>query len=477
MLRLVSLWVGQLLFFWAAQEQYNIFFISFSLIGLSFLFRNLTRIYAGYLTCGVVGMWLSLPTPIHSTLQRSIAGVVYESPKRSRPGLVEISFASSDGKFSCKAKDLPWLNSSKLKKGDSAKLLVTLSPFKKSNNPFSFDSQKWIQGKSSHCKIIASTSAIKSDPDLIVNHKNYFLSKLFASVQNRSTGGVMAAMSVGDTSKITSVIDRSFRESGLYHLLVVSGYQVMFLFILIKQSLFFLFNKRHQESGLAKLLGVIAGLLFSVYFGLIAGLESATERALLAVVISQLIILVGLKNNSKRDLICAALLLSLLYPGIFLTPSFELTFAALFGLSVSSNTFKNRIYQGILSTISATSSAGIVSLIWFGSITLLGLPMNIVFAPLFSIITTAGTLLGVMALILTGSNLLVSYCEFGTNLLLGLVKEISSIAPLIPTQVNALYTVLSAALVMFLAIRSQLDFKRRVIASRVLRRKKTTFRN
>ena len=146
--------------------------------------------------------------------------------------------------------------------------------------------------------------------------------------------GLAIALSVGARGYLPAQQVGALRDSGLAHLLAISGLHIG----LVAGSLYFL-----VRAGLAlipavalsypikKWAAVVAWLGAFVYFGLSGG-SVPTERAFIMVSLSLLAILADRRAISLRVLAWAALLVLLLRPESLLTASFQLSFAAVAAL-------------------------------------------------------------------------------------------------------------------------------------------------
>ena len=159
------------------------------------------------------------------------------------------------------------------------------------------------------------------------------IARVRAALPGRN-GAVAAALMTGDQGAIPADVLTDMRNSGLAHLLAVSGLH----FVLVAGSVFF------AVRGLLALVPPLAlrypikkwaavAALFSAlgYLG-VAGQSVATERAFIMAALVFLAVLVDRTAISMRTMAGAALVILAITPESLLRPSFQLSFAAVVAL-------------------------------------------------------------------------------------------------------------------------------------------------
>ena len=154
---------------------------------------------------------------------------------------------------------------------------------------------------------------------------------LSASLRRRmdgKTGGVLAAMTVGDRSHLSSAMRSAYRGAGLAHVLVVSGMHVSILC----GEVFRVNERRKKERSYAllRLKAVWKGLLALILVG-VTGFTPSVRRAAVAVWVSALGVWVYGPPDTLTSLAVAGVAMTVGNSYAVCDVGFELSFAAVIG--------------------------------------------------------------------------------------------------------------------------------------------------
>lgn len=149
-----------------------------------------------------------------------------------------------------------------------------------------------------------------------------------------NNGTVAAALMTGDRSAISKDVIEAFRDSGLAHLLAISGLHIG----LIAGLLLFIFR-----AGLAlipplalsfpiKKWAALVAILGSFCYAVVAGATIPTQRAFLMIALVLFAVITDRRGISMRMVAIAATIILLLKPESLLGASFQLSFAAVVAL-------------------------------------------------------------------------------------------------------------------------------------------------
>jgi len=216
------------------------------------------------------------------------------------------------------------------------------------------------------------------------------------------SGAVAAALLTGDRSAISHSTLHSMRDSGLAHLLAISGLHLG----LVAATLFFgvraalALSERLALRHPIKKWAASAALLGSFGYLLLAGAPVPTQRAFLMTGLVLLAVLLDREAISMRLVAWAAVGVLLLAPESLLGASFQMSFAAVVALVAFYEAARARMQRfrmalpgGIFSrsavyvagiaatTIIASTATGLVGLHHFGRIAVYGLPANMLAVP------------------------------------------------------------------------------------------------
>ncbi len=149
-----------------------------------------------------------------------------------------------------------------------------------------------------------------------------------------AAGGVAAALATGQRGGIPESVRAEMRDSGLAHLLAISGLHLGlvagFVFALVRGGLA-LWPRAALGWPLKKIAAVTALAAAAVYL-LLAGATIPTQRAFVMTAIVLVAILVNRTGISLRLVAWAALIILLLRPEALLSVSFQMSFAAVIAL-------------------------------------------------------------------------------------------------------------------------------------------------
>jgi competence protein ComEC len=149
-----------------------------------------------------------------------------------------------------------------------------------------------------------------------------------------ATGAVAAAQMTGERSAIPEPVMAAIRDSGLAHLLAISGLNIGLaagiLFVSVR-GLLALIPPVALRYPVKKWAAAVA-VLGAAAYTLVSGATVPTQRAFLMVTIVLMAVLVDRRGLSMRTLAWAATVILLVTPEVVLTASFQLSFAAVIAL-------------------------------------------------------------------------------------------------------------------------------------------------
>mgnify|MGYP001035428900 CR=1 FL=1 len=155
-----------------------------------------------------------------------------------------------------------------------------------------------------------------------------------ADALSGDTRHVATALIIGDAGGISEKTEDELRDSGLAHVLSVSGLHMAivsgFIFWSVRAGLALSpsLALRHPIRKWA----AVAALLVTGFYLLISGLDVAAQRSFIMMAIAYLAILVGRRAISMRNVALAALVILALTPESILSASFQMSFTATIAL-------------------------------------------------------------------------------------------------------------------------------------------------
>jgi competence protein ComEC len=148
-------------------------------------------------------------------------------------------------------------------------------------------------------------------------------------------GGLAAAVTTGDRSGLGSRANEAMRDSGLYHVVSISGMHmgllVGFVFGLVRTAVAVVPPLALRVNG--KKVAALAALPAATFYLLLAGRDVATERAYVMVAVMLGAVLFDRQAVTLRSVAIAALVVLALRPETLLNPGFQMSFAAVAALA------------------------------------------------------------------------------------------------------------------------------------------------
>ncbi|WP_234026381.1 ComEC/Rec2 family competence protein [Qipengyuania thermophila] len=160
---------------------------------------------------------------------------------------------------------------------------------------------------------------------------------LSAHVRSRvegSSGAIAAAFASGDRGSIAAADDEAMRDAGLTHLLSISGLHVS---ATIAAAYFVIARVLAAVPPLAlrirvPLVAAFGGAVSGVGYTLLTGAEVPTVRSCLAALLVLVALILGRQALSMRMVAMAAAVVMVLWPEQVVTPSFQMSFAAVIAI-------------------------------------------------------------------------------------------------------------------------------------------------
>jgi|TARA_R100000501_G_scaffold17911_1_gene34597 competence protein ComEC len=260
-------------------------------------------------------------------------------------------------------------------------------------------------------------------------------------------GGVAAALVTGDRGGIEPEVTEAMRDSGLAHLIAISGLHIAVVvggtLWLVRRilTLWPWFALRFDARIVAAAFAALAGIAYT----LIAGAGVPTVRACIAVLLVLIGLAAGREAISLRLVAVGATLILIWRPDYLLSPSFQLSFAAVTGIvALYQSTWGKRWSQSdreggwptrflrgiialILTGIVAELTIGPIALYHFNQMGLFGAGANLIAIPLTSFLIIP---LLVLAVLLGGSVLVAPvYTALGAtiDILIGLAEWVAGL--------------------------------------------------
>ena len=265
---------------------------------------------------------------------------------------------------------------------------VTLKPAHGLANPGGFVQESWLLGKG-----ISATGSVrklewlvKSEPDW----RERWLNLARGQLHGFSQGPLLLAMIFGEQDEVSPQSWQPLREAGIIHLIAISGMHIglaAWLGLWLGRLLLLLPGVRRVT-----VLPVFMALLLATFYTALSGFCLPATRALFMLLLWLLLRLWQRSWSGWRIWWCVLALMLALDPWALFSCSFWLSFMA---IALLWGTVRYWRHPSLLQ-IQATMSVGLLplQLLWFGGVSLLAIPINLLAIPLFCLLLIPLGLLG-----------------------------------------------------------------------------------
>lgn len=246
--------------------------------------------------------------------------------------------------------------------------------------------------------------------------------RIDAQVTDRDASALIAALAVGDTGRVSREQWRVFNATGTTHLVAISGMHVTLFAVIM-----FALARRVWSVGAAlasvprETFAAAFGFLAAAGYAALAGLSVPTERTLIMLGVWLFARSIARQSHPFQPFALALLLVLLVDPFAPLSAGFWLSFAAMGAIILSAHGRFTRepLWREAL-TVQLVVSIALLpfSLALFGSIPLIGIPVNLLAIPAMSWLLVPTVLLALALLPVSSlaSNAVLSLAEWLHNM-------------------------------------------------------------
>lgn len=214
--------------------------------------------------------------------------------------------------------------------GDYVCMSGTVSVPDSATNPGTFDQYIYLRNKGYYLCI--SNGTIESG-----NHRPYSIEGFLYGIKNRCTkiidnsfdsesAGIVKAMLVADKSTLDKNIKKLYSENGIAHIMAISGVHVA----IIGMTLYGFLRKLR----IGRLISGTFSIAIIILYGIMTGMSSSTERAVIMLILSIAAEYFGRKTDAPTSMGFAMIIMVLGNPYVILDVGFQLSFAAITGVTV-----------------------------------------------------------------------------------------------------------------------------------------------
>ena len=302
--------------------------------------------------------------------------------------------------------------------GDRWQMTVRLRQPHGSLNPHGFDLEQWMFTQDLRASGYVRPGALRLAQGVahpVERLRQRVRDAIFHRIEDPRAAGVIAALAVGDQASIDSDDWALFRDTGIAHLMSISGLHVtMFAWLAATAvGLAWRCSRRCTLTLPTPLAARIGGLALAFAYALVAGWGVPAQRTVLMLAVVAALRSGGGRWPAPLVLLAAAMAVTLLEPWALLQPGFWLSFAAVGLLMVSdlpagwrgdadpgSAAPIGRVGVALRAALRTQwiASLGLapLTLVFFQQVSVVGFVANLVAVPLVTLLVTPLALLGLL---------------------------------------------------------------------------------
>ncbi len=282
--------------------------------------------------------------------------------------------------------------------GSEVLFRAILSPIYSQSFPgaYDFKKQQYFKGISARGFVIKPPKVIKEHSSFSVNvyiqklrHK---INKVIEGYLSKDTAAVAEALTTGNTTGISKKIRSNFANSGIAHILAISGLHmgiIGFFIFWLARIVLCCFLRISMFYDVKKIAAVISWLV-TLFYLYISGCSVPSIRAFIMHTLIISAILLDRTAFTMRSVAIAATGIMFFTPEVILFPSFQMSFGAVIAIVAfyecnwKPPKFLRGLSEIILTTTIASIPTSIISVFVFNQLTLNSILANIISIPLMS---------------------------------------------------------------------------------------------
>src|SRR5438046_2500865 len=199
----------------------------------------------------------------------------------------------------------------------------------------------------------------------------------------RASAALLAGLLLGERTALPPELDEGFRRAGVYHVLAVSGFNVVLLAAAVLALC--------RLARVGRRVSAVAAIVVVVGFAAVVGPEPSVLRAVVMAVLVLAALLLEREASVTNSLALAALAILAIRPGDLLDPGFQLSFAATAGIVAAP--MPRGVIAGAIAVSAAAQLAVLpLTLTHFHHLSTIGVVVNLGVVPLAGVATVAGLL-------------------------------------------------------------------------------------
>ncbi|MDR0753254.1 MAG: ComEC family competence protein [Holosporaceae bacterium] len=344
--------------------------------------------------------------------------------------------------------------------GSEVLFRIILSPLQPQAFPgaYDFKKQQYFRGISARGYITIPPKILKEPKSttlhLLIKQLRHSIDKKIEKYLPQETASVAKALITGNKSGVPINIRNNFANSGIAHLLAISGLHmgiIGFFVFWFFRVLFCCFPTICMFFDVKKTAAAISWITVLLYL-CISGSSVPSIRAFIMHTLVICAIFAERRAISMRSVAIAATLIMIFSPEVILFPSFQMSFGAVIAIVAlyesrwNFSGFAKTLFDILATTIVASIPTTIFSMCTFNQLTLNSVLANIISIPLMSFLVMPLAVISLLLIPFDAEKLLIICLGYGVQLLI----KISELAAQLPGSYFAMSTPTSANMAIFI---------------------------
>lgn len=243
----------------------------------------------------------------------------------------------------------------------------------------------------------------------LLKFKQAFMTEIEANI-SEPAAGLGEGLLLGVKQALGEDLESAFRETGIIHIVVLSGYNIMLVVIFVMYMLSYVLPSRPR---------VIVGIIAIISFALLVGLSATVVRASIMASLLLIMQVTGRQYLVLRGLMLAGLVMLLINPYLLVYDvGFQLSFMATLGLILISPHLERWLYKvpewfGARTFLTATISTQIavlpLLLYQIGEFSVVAVIVNVLVLPMVPVAMLLTFLTGLVSFIFPVATIIFAY--------------------------------------------------------------------
>ncbi len=262
----------------------------------------------------------------------------------------------------------------------------------------------------------------------LLDSKQQFLNQIKLVIPEPAVG-LGAGLLLGVKSSLGEEIEEAFRTTGIIHIVVLSGANIMLIVIFLMYVLAFIVSVRTRA---------VLGIICIILFALMVGFSATVVRASIMAVLIMTALLLGRRYAILRALFCAGIVMLLINPLLLVYDiGFQLSFLATLGLVMVAPQFemwmegvssKFKLKEYFLATLSTQLAILPLLLYQIGQFSVVAVFVNMAVLPMVPVAMLATFITGVIGFISPTAASVVAVIATGTlNYIISIATNVAAL--------------------------------------------------